>query len=397
MTFSVTNNNDATVALKLLADTNRALEKTGERINSGLRINRAEDNASVYAIAQGMRSDIQSLVGIQDALSLGESTTNVALDAAELILDRLDALKTEAIKAQDPTANRTTIQESINAIVSEISGIVEAAQFNGYNLLNATDPNLAILSGINSVDAATFSTSQITIQAEDLTAATLNIDTLNVRDPFLTLEVGPGFAASVADNDFIDFGIDTDGDGTADTTITFEFVDDPDTDVLTAGDHIAVEYAPGDSQGTILANLMTAMRDEGFTVTYNALGALDITHRDGGVSLSGATGFAVGTDLIPTVDPGGNPVSATQAIEASLTIVRQAVSRLASSAEELDQRQDFLELMENNLRSGLGSLVDANMAEESAELEALQTRQQLGLEALSIANAQPSAVLALFR
>lgn len=398
MTFSINANTEASVALRLLGKTNRELTVTEERISSGFKVNDAEDNASIYAIAQGMRSDIDALGGIRDGVSFGEATVNVAIEAGERILQNLRDLSTETIKAQDPTANDAAIQETVVSIINEINGIVGSAQFNGYNLLNGSDGDLNIVAGINRADPTAFGTSEITVAAEDLTPATLNIDALNVRDAFLEVGFGPNFALNIGDNDFIDFDIDTDGDAIPDQTITFEFVDDPVTTPLTAGDHIPVAYDPGDTQGTLVANLVSAMQGEGFTAAYNDAGNLEVTHTDGPVTLGTVNGLTTGAgnDIQATAVPGGNAFTAFDTVQAAMSTVELAVSRLASSATSLEKRSDFLAEMQDNLRTGLGSLVDANMAEEAAKLESLQTRQQLGLESLSIANQQPNSVLTLF-
>ena len=59
--------------------------------------------------------------------------------------------------------------------------------------------------------------------------------------------------------------------------------------------------------------------------------------------------------------------------------------------------KDFVTKLSDSLTNGIGNLVDADLAQESARLQSLQTKQQLGIQALSIANQAPSAVLALFR
>jgi flagellin len=63
----------------------------------------------------------------------------------------------------------------------------------------------------------------------------------------------------------------------------------------------------------------------------------------------------------------------------------------------LQAQGDFVKSLTNSLTTGVGNLVDADLAEESAKLQALQTKQQLGIQALSIANQSSGAVLSLFR
>jgi flagellin len=63
----------------------------------------------------------------------------------------------------------------------------------------------------------------------------------------------------------------------------------------------------------------------------------------------------------------------------------------------LEAQQSFVTKLSDTIEAGIGNLVDADLAQESARLQSLQVKQQLGLQALSIANQAPSAVLSLFR
>ena len=90
-------------------------------------------------------------------------------------------------------------------------------------------------------------------------------------------------------------------------------------------------------------------------------------------------------------------VLALTAINAALTQTSNSLANLGSSAKRLDIRSDFATKLVNILKVGVGNLVDANLAEESAQLQALQVKQSLGIQALSIANQNPQAILQLFR
>src|SRR4051812_39034589 len=89
MSFSVNTNSSALAALQTLNQTNRSLSATQARINTGFKVGGAKDNASTFAIAQGMRGDIAGLKAVQESLSLGGSTVNVALSAAQSISGKL--------------------------------------------------------------------------------------------------------------------------------------------------------------------------------------------------------------------------------------------------------------------------------------------------------------------
>ena len=89
--------------------------------------------------------------------------------------------------------------------------------------------------------------------------------------------------------------------------------------------------------------------------------------------------------------------SALTAIETAITRVSDKLAALGSSAKRIEIQAEFSSTLVDILREGVGSLVDADLASESATLQALQIQQQLGVQALAIANAGPQTVLALFQ
>ena len=84
-------------------------------------------------------------------------------------------------------------------------------------------------------------------------------------------------------------------------------------------------------------------------------------------------------------------------VNQSLTNVDSALGNLGSQANEISSHTTFIGKLQDVLQTGVGNLVNANMATESAKLQALQVQQQLGIQALSIANQAPQAILALFK
>jgi flagellin len=85
------------------------------------------------------------------------------------------------------------------------------------------------------------------------------------------------------------------------------------------------------------------------------------------------------------------------AIEGMINSSINGAATLGSAGKRVSDQADFVGKLSDSLKAGIGSLVDADMEEASARLQALQTQQQLGIQALSIANQGPSAVMSLFR
>ena len=90
-------------------------------------------------------------------------------------------------------------------------------------------------------------------------------------------------------------------------------------------------------------------------------------------------------------------ITATGTFMTQLNSVGQALNTIGSSTNYVSNQISYNSDKVNSLNSGLGSLVDANLAQESAQLQALQIRQQLGTQALSLANQAPQTLLSLFK
>ena len=111
----------------------------------------------------------------------------------------------------------------------------------------------------------------------------------------------------------------------------------------------------------------------------------------------GATGTVItltGAQAISTV---ALATATVTAIETSLDNMGLALARLGTGAKALEIHNTFVTKLSDALEVGIGNLVDADLARESAKLQSLQVKQQLGIQALSIANSAPSVLLGLFR
>ncbi|HRE61672.1 MAG TPA: flagellin [Micropepsaceae bacterium] len=126
----------------------------------------------------------------------------------------------------------------------------------------------------------------------------------------------------------------------------------------------------------------------------SADGGSSITVTGEDLSLGGSIVSVASTQQIATQTDAANALSD---VEASMQAVNNALARLGTSSKKLEVHNSFVGKLSDTLRGGIGNLVDADMAVESARLQALQVKQQLGVQALSIANSAPSIVLGLFR
>jgi flagellin len=137
---------------------------------------------------------------------------------------------------------------------------------------------------------------------------------------------------------------------------------------------------------------MTAMRDDGFDASFENDGS--ITIRNATSVLNGGVGMTAVTGLTAAAIGG---TSAIAQVDGALTTVGTRLANIGAALRQVEGLQSFSADLRDALREGLGTLVDADLAEESARLTSLQTKQQLAVQSISIANQQGQSVLSLFR
>src|ERR1700743_3447729 len=129
------------------------------------------------------------------------------------------------------------------------------------------------------------------------------------------------------------------------------------------------------------------------TALASADGTRRITTQAQNMKLSGSIVPLKSTAYISTQTHGATLVAT---IQASLTNVNSALAKLSAGAAKFSIQATFAQNLSDTLTTGIGNLVEANMADESALLQSLQVKQQLGVQALSIANPAPQTILSLF-
>ena len=155
-------------------------------------------------------------------------------------------------------------------------------------------------------------------------------------------------------------------------------------------DQISTVVANAEFGGTNLINDSTAA----VTALANADGNSVITVADEDLTLGGGTISLAATASFATATAAGNLAST---IGSDLDRLNQSLARLGTASKSLETHSTFVTKLSDELEKGIGNLVDADLAKDSAQLQALQVKQQLGIQALSIANQAPSTILALFR
>ena len=166
---------------------------------------------------------------------------------------------------------------------------------------------------------------------------------------------------------------------------------------------------------TALANDFKSLRDQIGKIVSNAdFNGINMIKTGGSsiFALANASGTSKLTVAAANLGLGGGNVTVTAAatfttaatasaqlalVNTSITNVNAAVAKFGTGSSALQTHLNFVGKLQDTLTTGVGNLVDADVAKESANLTALQTKQQLGVQALSIANSSSSALLSLFR
>ena len=279
--------------------------------------------------------------------------------------------------------------------------MVGAAQFNGLNLVDGSQTTVDVLASLDR-SGSTVSASSITVTAQDLSIGAY------VAKAALTGTTGVSITGDTAG-----FAIDSaGGTGTVVINAAVAFAAGDSVSVSLGGKTASYTVTAADVASTTAADLVAVGLKQsieglgitGLVVDYNSAtpGTLAFTNNNAnGINVSaqfqnvgsGGLGSLASID----VSTGAGATAALGNIEAMMQTGIDAAASFGSVERRVDIQKDFVTKLANTMKAGIGSLVDADMEEASARLQALQVQQQLSTQALSIANQQPQSLLALFR
>jgi flagellin len=402
--LSVNSNFGASVALQSLNNTNKELNEVQNRISTGYKVASARDNGAVYAIAEGQRARVSSVAAVKDGIDRASSVVDVALAAGKSVGEILQKLKAKAVAAQadDLTPDqRDALQADFTSLRSQIDTIANAAQFNGANLaLGSTSLNV-LISDLGGSTAATGVGVQSVAMGLPVSGAALLTD--------LTDQ-----SAAIAATDLISFDLTSStaaGTFTVAVEVTNTMTVDDFVEAVNAasGGKVSASYDDQAGQFTYLIN-DTYYDELAISTDGGNADVLGVGVAFGTVSSAGSNTFQVdgfdfsltGSILSPiaSTDISTSTAAATtasNAIDTAITSLNQSLATMGSQAAALDIQNGFLSSLSDVIEQGIGNLVDADLAKESARLQSLQIKQQLGAQALSIANQAPSLILSFFR
>lgn len=394
--FSVNTNAGALKSLQNLNTTSGLLDRTQGRVNTGLKVASSKDNAAVFAIAQTMRGNLAGLSAVQNSLDRAMSTLDVAIAGAEAISDLLIEMKEKAVAAKDPgldADSRTSLSDDFVQLRDQIESIARNASFNGTNLL--TGDSLAAITDESGTSANTITGTFAELTLSALSLNETNLTTIPATSVSGTVESLAGqnlFANS--DSDFLAALVNLENanggnlGGENINTGTFATSNND-------GQAFDTDYVDAVFAALGVSNQYDSAKLDGFSpfeIDFSASSTIHLV-RDG------ASSYLVNGDPTAGAGSADSPEAAGNAltkIETAIDTVNTALSKLGSTAKRLEIQKGFTTKLSDGIDVGIGNLVDADLAKESALLQAFQTKQQLGLQALGIANQAPQSVLSLF-
>ncbi len=447
---SILTNVAAMSALQTLRSIGQSMEATQDRVSSGQRVREASDNAAYWSIATTMRSDNGALSAVQDALGLGAAKVDTAYAGMESSIEVVKQIKNKLVAAREAGVDRTKIQEEISQLQDQLKSISSSSSFSGENWLQAKiSDGTGNLSDITKAVVGSF----IRDNSGNVSVKTINVALSNETVLFDTSSgaakdkqgILDAYAVYSSTGSYKNFEITT-GVGAAKATTVKAAV------VFTEAQLKGLTPAAAATPVTAIADATT-----GLVVVANASAAENgaylkigddqyVKVMGDGTAATASTGTgaidtaqkALGTSAIGTTKDGQNvylqtgannqlakslsysltslditkdlvgPATVTltpeQALDAMVSFVDKQLQSMTSAAADLGSVKMRIELQENfvnkltdSLDKGIGRLVDAEMNEESTKLKALQTQQQLAVQALSIANNDSQSILSLFR
>jgi flagellin len=359
---SIMTNASALTALQSLNSTNKNLEITQSRISTGYRVAEAADNAAYWSIATTMRSDHKALSTVQDSLGLGASKIDTAYTGMTKAIETVNEIKVKLVAAVGAsTADKAKIQTEIKSLQGQLKSYADSATFSGANWLSVVSDKTAAGAAAGTDDAVQQDV-KIVAAFNRSAAGSVSLATIDLKIEGIKLFDG-GTILAVKNDGILDRQAYVWTSAAAQTAY--------DTAYNAA-------LAAGDSDTDAGADGVTAAGIADVT----AVGYLSSVHNLD-ITAVGVTDTVI-TNMITKV-------------EGAFKAMSTAATNLGAAKSRVDLQKAFTTSLMDSIERGVGQLVDADMNKESTRLQALQVQQQLGIQALSIANGNSQSILSLFR
>jgi flagellin len=382
MGMQINTNVAALNAYRNLSNTQNDLSKSLEKLSSGLRINRAADDAAGLAISEGLRSQIGGLTvaarNAQDGISVIQ-TAEGSLTEVHSILQRMRDLAVQAGNDSNSTEARDAIATEVTDLRSELDRISQSTNFNGIKLLDGSEASLKFQVGADG-DAS----SQIDVSLAGANVGTvvsaLDFGSVGVQTATVT---GANVSATLTDAEFTGFTFTQ--DGTSVNVLTAATTASELATALNANDNFALNFAAKvNDAGDLVVNSKT-----------NSATAIAIT--------ADTTASGTFTDVVAsaasTATAGFNTADGAQIaigiIDTQITNISTARATLGAVQNRFESAINSLNVSRENISAAESRIRDTDMASEMVNFTRANLLSQAGTAMLAQANQSNSGVLQL--
>ena len=355
-----------------LQDTQSLMDLTQERLSTGLKVNSAIDNASSYYTAQSLNNRASDLNSLLDNMGQGIQTIKAANEGIEAITNFVNQAKASANSARDEAikVNRVESETTVSETITDASTLV----FSVTDKENQTSQKTVNLEQDDTAEAA-----QAEIVETMQEFAYITFDEAGK----MTITAKAGYTVSLASG-------------------TGDFAAAEASEISVAEYNSTREKYAAQFNG-ILDQIDKLAKDSGYKgINLLQLNDLKVVFNENRTSDVDVTGTDASSKGLGLTSP-ANAWQTNEDIDSSIIEIDAAISQLRIMASDfgnyysiVQNRQDFTGELINVLTEGADNLTLADMNEESANMLALQTRQQLAINSLSLASQASQSVLKLF-
>ena len=406
MGMSINTNSVSINAQRNLGLSGNSLATSMQRLSSGLRVNSAKDDAAGLAIAERMNTQVKGLAvasrNANDGISLAQ-TAEGALGKVGDMLQRMRELAVQSGNATNSKTDREALQAELKQLRDEVDRVAKTTSFNGAKLLDGSFTGAVFQVGANSGDNITvgalantkvtelgtsiYGTSQANVAGEasmvsginSATAADRSVVVSGANGVSKTVEIAQD--ANVTEKEALGKVLAAINSVTADTGVVAFLSDD--------GTKIDYRFEADMNATSPTAGLATAYITFGAASSVNVVTAGDVEEVSGAAGGKGIDKIDIGTQA--------GAWEALQRIDNAIDKVNSARGELGAIQTRFEKTVENIDIQNENLTAARGRVVDADFAQETANLSRTQILQQAGTAMVAQANQLPQQVLSLLR
>jgi flagellin len=400
MSLVINNNIMALNTRHKLSTTSLEMSKTLEKLSSGLRINRAADDAAGLAVSEKLRSQIkgtsQAMRNAQDGISMIQ-TAEGSLEEVHGMLQRMRELAVQSANDTYSNNDRTAINSELQALKTEVNAISSRTKFNGKALLTGAlstkiDTTSNVQSGYVVHAGSNTSVSSVDVSGAKSGTTFTFTDTatgLQLSDGTTTQEIADANLVVAANGenvlDFNKLGVKVTVSSVAGTTAANVAAGLTTKTVVTAAGSSSANFQIGAGSGGVAAGDAISVSFAQVDISATGMSSLNTELGDFNTAVTGGTFTATDAEQLIT------------ALDSSITTINDRRGTLGASQNRLEHTVKSLSVSVENLTASESRIRDTDVAEETSNMVRAQILTQAGTSVLAQANQVPQGALALLR